>query len=60
MILYDCRNEQDIKTTFLVIHFCMVVGINKNIDKKGRSNSKFPCIPVMPLMWLGEYLSFLL
>ena len=46
--------------TFLATHFYMIMGINKNDNKKRRSNFEFSCIQAMLFILLGKFLSFLL
>lgn len=60
MTLYGCRDKQDAKITFLVMRFYMIVGINKNANKKGCSNSEFSCIQAMASIWPNRYSFFLL
>lgn len=48
MTSYSCGNEQDVRITFLAMHFCMVAEMNRNASKKKRFNSEFSCIKAMP------------
>lgn len=44
MILYNYKDKQDTKITFLTTCFCTVMEINRNAGKEECFNSEFSCI----------------